>query len=134
MKIHVFVADDNAKSLKMLCSLLNKIAEIVGTAADGVAALNGIRKHKPDIAVLDLEMPGLNGIEITRRLMNSDPGSRVLICSVYDDKEIAAAALRAGALAFIPKASCPTLLAQAVEAAARGERLCDFDRGAASTT
>ena len=134
MKTRVFVADDNAESLRMLCSLLSEVSEIVGTASDGIAALREIRRLKPDVVVLDLEMPGMNGIEITRQLMTSKPAARILICSVYDDKEIAAAALRAGASAFIPKAACRRLLGPAVEAAARGELLRNIDTGAATSS
>ena len=130
IKPRLLVADDNAESLRMLCWLVSEISEIVGTAFDGKAALDAIRECKPDIVVLDLEMPELNGIEVTRELMKSNLAPRVVICSVYDDKEIAEAALKAGALAFIPKAACRRLLAKAIESAARGEPFHDLDTNA----
>jgi CheY-like chemotaxis protein len=76
------VADDNPAFLKKLVLLLTANFDVVATAADGNAALALIRRYVPDLAVLDLDMPGLNGMEVTLELAKSSKGPPVLICSI----------------------------------------------------
>jgi len=93
----------------------------VAAAADGRSALECIRRCQPDVVVLDLEMPGLNGIQITRELCEHPPSPAVVICSVENDLEIIEAARGAGALGYVVKARIGEDLIAAVKSAARGE-------------
>jgi DNA-binding NarL/FixJ family response regulator len=99
----LLVADDHPAFLKKLVSLLTTKFDVVATAADGNSALDLIRRYVPDLAVLDLDMPGLNGIEVTRELAKSSKDPPVLICSVTTDADVVEAARQAGALGYVFK-------------------------------
>jgi two-component system response regulator DegU len=115
------VADDNPPFLKYFVSLLTADFDVVATASDGESALEVIRRHEPDIVVVDLQMPRLNGIEITKHLAEHPPSPPVVICSVETDPEIVDAALRAGALAYVFKSRVETDLVLAVKSAVQGK-------------
>lgn len=117
-KLRLVVADDNPAFLKTLFSLLELEFDIVATATDGQSALNQIRTERPDVVVLDLYMPGLNGIEITEELARHPPSPPVVICSSESDAEIVAAARQAGATAYVFKSRIGTALIDAVKSAA----------------
>ena len=102
-KLRIIVADDNPAFLREVTSLLAAEFEVVGTATDGNTALDLIRRYVPDLAVLDLGMPGLNGIEVTLELAKSSKDPPVLICSIITDPDVVEAARRAGALAYVFK-------------------------------
>jgi DNA-binding NarL/FixJ family response regulator len=121
MKLRIVVADDNAAFLQAFTRLLGPEFDVVATAADGKAALECIRRCRPEVVVLDLEMPGLNGIQITRELRDHPPSPAVVICSIENDLEIIEAARGAGALGYVVKARIGEDLIQAVHSAARGE-------------
>jgi DNA-binding NarL/FixJ family response regulator len=97
------VADDHPAFLKKLVLLLTTNFDVVATAADGDSALALIRRYVPDLAVLDLDMPGLNGIEVTLELAKSSKNPPVLICSIINDPDVVEAARHAGALAYVFK-------------------------------
>jgi DNA-binding NarL/FixJ family response regulator len=99
----LLVADDHPAFLKKLVLLLTTKFDVVAIAADGNSALDLIRRYAPDLAVLDLDMPGLNGLEVTRELAKSSKDPPVLICSVITDPDVVEAARQAGALAYIFK-------------------------------
>ena len=99
----LLVADDHPAFLKKLVLLLTTKFHVVATAADGNSALDLIHRYVPDLAVLDLGMPGLNGIEVTRELAKSSKDPPVLICSVTTDSDVVEAARQAGALAYVFK-------------------------------
>jgi two-component system response regulator DegU len=121
MRLRIVVADDNAAFLREFTRLLGTEFDVVATAADGKSALECIRRCQPDVVVLDLEMPGLNGIQITRELCDHPPSPAVVICSVENDLEIIEAARGAGALGYVVKARIGEDLVIAVKSAARGE-------------
>lgn len=102
-KLRLIVADDFPPFLKKLVSLLSVEFDVVATAADGKTALDHIRHYEPDVVVLDLQMPGLNGIEVTRELAKNPPSPPVVICSAETDPEIADAAREAGAVGYVFK-------------------------------
>ena len=120
-KLRVIVADDNPAVLRQLVGLLAAEFDVVATAENGQAALEHIRQYRPDIVVLDLQMPLLNGIEVTRELKNITPGAAVVICSVETDPEVVQACQQAGALGYVVKMFAVRDLAAAARAAARGE-------------
>jgi two-component system nitrate/nitrite response regulator NarL len=121
MKLRIVVADDNAAFLAKLVSVLAIEFEVVATAADGRSALECIRVSKPNVVVLDLEMPGLNGIEIARELAKSPSSPAVVICSVETGLEFIEAARQAGALGYVSKARVAEDLIVAVKSVADGQ-------------
>jgi len=120
MKLKVLVVDDNPAVLRQLVYLLE--AEFVmSTAESGPLALESIGCYEPDIVVLDLGMPFLNGLEVTRELRKLGPNPAVVICTVEQDPEIIEAARQAGALAYVFKMHMDRDLIRAVNSASRGE-------------
>ena len=117
-RLRIIVADDNPAFLRELISLLTAQFEVVATAADGKSALDLIRRYKPDLVVLDLAMPILNGIELTRELAKHSPS--VVICSVETDPEIVEAARQVGALGYVFKVRVKRDLILAVKSAVQG--------------
>lgn len=115
------VADDYGPMLDTIVELLAPHCEIVGTAADGKAALEAIVRLKPDVAVLDVSMPHKTGIEIADELKTSAPGVKVVIISSYDDESYLRAARTAGASAYVVKTRMTDGLVPAVKGA------CDED-------
>jgi DNA-binding NarL/FixJ family response regulator len=120
-KLRVVVADDNPKWLQMLVSIVGARFEVVATAVDGNLALQALSQHKPDVAVLDLAMPGVSGIEITQHLMSNGRKPPVVICSAESTQEIVEAARQAGAAGYVFKHCCTRDLVPAIEAAANGQ-------------
>jgi DNA-binding NarL/FixJ family response regulator len=127
MKLRVVVADDNPNFLEKLISLLEIEFEVVRTAKEGKSALKTTMACKPDVVVLDLQMPGLNGIEIVKELMKHDPSPAVVICSAENYPEIVNAALKAGALGYVSKARAAKDLNLAVKSVARGRSFVSLD-------
>jgi DNA-binding NarL/FixJ family response regulator len=121
MRLRVVVVDDSPPVLRQLIYLLGTEFDVVGSAEEGQMALDVIQNTRPDVVVLDLEMPLRNGIEVTRELRKLGPSPVVVICSVDTDPEIIEAALQAGALGYVSKMLLTNDLVRAVELAARGE-------------
>ena len=119
-RLRIIVADDNPAFLQELVSILTSEFDVVATAADGKSALDLIRRYKPDLVVMDLGMPVLNGIEVSRELAKCSPSPPVVICSVENDPEIVEAARQAGVLAYVFKLRIETDLMLAVKAALDG--------------
>lgn len=122
MKIRIVVADDNERMLAALISTLSLDFEVVGTAMDGRSALERIESLRPAVAVLDLNMPELNGIEVTKAMMRKNITSSAVICSVESELELIQAAQRAGALGYVLKPLLHKDLVHAVKLASCGER------------
>ncbi|MGB3955906.1 MAG: response regulator transcription factor [Brooklawnia sp.] len=125
--IRVVIADDEALVRNGLAVLLRHEPgfEVAGLAADGLAAIILVREHHPDVVLMDIRMPGIDGLEATRRLAR-DPatgGSRVLVLTTFDHDENVFAALRAGASGFLPKDTEPDKLLDAIRVVASGESL-----------
>ncbi|GGK73546.1 response regulator [Mangrovihabitans endophyticus] len=127
MSIRVLVADDQEivrTGLTMILTTQPGI-EVVAEAANGNRAIELARRLRPDVCLLDIRMPGLDGIEATRRLAGptvTDPLA-VVVITTFDLDEYVYAALRAGARGFLLKDAGPALLSQAVHAAAEGDAL-----------
>jgi DNA-binding NarL/FixJ family response regulator len=127
MRLRVVVADDNPNILEKLVSLLEVDFEVVRTAREGKSALKTTMACKPDVVVLDLQMPGLNAIEIVKELMKYDPSPAVVICSAEKDLEIVHAALKAGALGYVFKTRATRDLNLAVKSVALGRSFVSVD-------
>jgi DNA-binding NarL/FixJ family response regulator len=121
MKLRVIVADDNERVLLTLVAVLSPNFEVIATATDGRSALEQIRDLQPAVAVLDLNMPELNGIEVTKEIIRQHLSSSVVICSIESDPELIAAAQDSGALGYVVKARLNRDLVSAVKSAACGE-------------
>jgi DNA-binding NarL/FixJ family response regulator len=122
-RIRIVIADDHAVVRQGTRSLLEreKDLEVVGEAGDGEEAVNLICSLRPDVAIIDIAMPKLNGIEVTRRIKPACPSTAVLILSAYDDDEYIVALLEAGALGYVPKKAVSTELAAAIRVVAAGD-------------
>jgi DNA-binding NarL/FixJ family response regulator len=120
--IRVAIAEDHALVRAGFRALLAGLpgVEVVAEAADGREALAMIAAHAPDVVVMDLTMPGLNGIQAIAQAHLDHPEVRVIVLSMHDNEEYVRQALRAGAAAYLLKDSSPTELELAVRAVARG--------------
>jgi DNA-binding NarL/FixJ family response regulator len=121
MKLRIVVADDNADFLNELKSVLETEFDVVATATDGKSALETVRSCSPDVVVLDIGMPGLNGIEVTKELSRHGPRPAVVICSVENDPQTIEAAREAGALSYVFKSRIRKDLVAAVKSVVRGQ-------------
>ena len=121
--IRVVLADDHTLVRHGIRALLEKIqgVQVVGEAADGREALELIEANRPDVALMDVTMPGLNGIETTADIKKRFPETRVLILSVHSSGDFVSQALRAGAAGYLPKDATPMELEFALRAVVRGE-------------
>ena len=127
MKLRIVAADDSPMFLEKLVSILELEFDVVKTAKDGKSSLEVILECQPDVAVLDLEMPGLNALEITNELVKRNPSPAIVICSVEHDPDVVAASLRAGVLGYVFKACAARDLNAAVKSAARGQSFVSKD-------
>jgi len=109
------IADDHAQMLDAVQRLLTPHFEIVATVSDGDAALDAAITLKPDVVVLDITMPYLNGIEVARRLMATGSKVKIVFLTVMEDPELVRAALAAGGSAYVVKSRLTTDLRQAVD-------------------
>ncbi|MCX7960639.1 MAG: response regulator transcription factor [Burkholderiales bacterium] len=120
--IRVLLADDHALVREGLRRLLEASADIrvAGEAASGDEALARVRANDYDVAVLDLSMPGLSGIDLVRRVKLEKPALRVLVLSMHAEQQYAARALRAGASGYLTKEAAPAQLVAAIRKIAAG--------------
>ncbi len=121
--ISTFLADDHQMFRQGLRTLLEAAdgIEVVGEASDGQESLKEIEKLQPNVAVLDVAMPGLSGIEVTKRLAKLAPRTKILILTMHSDTFFAVEALRAKALGFMLKEESITHLVDAIHKVAKGE-------------
>src|SRR5512146_1151201 len=105
IKIRVVLADDHTILRAGLQSLLNAQPdiEVVGEASDGAATIQVIQELEPDVVLLDITMPGMNGLDATREVKRVRPATQVLILTMHDDDAYLRQALRAGASGFVLK-------------------------------
>ncbi len=102
-RIRVILADDHEAMLDRIAKLLITECDVVGTATDGRQALEAARDLKPDVMVLDISMPVMNGIETARRLREAGAKTRIIFLTVHDDPDYAREALETGALGYVIK-------------------------------
>lgn len=122
-KIKVIIADDQTlfrQGLRTLLSVQSDF-EVVGEAVNGAEALKLIAKHRPDVALMDVEMPVLDGVAATRRIQEEYPDCQVVILTTFDNDEYVFEGLRAGALGYLLKDTPADKLVEAVRTAAQGK-------------
>ena len=122
-KIRIVIADDHAVVREGTRTLLEREEdmEVVGEASDGEEAVKVIEKTKPDVAILDISMPKLSGIEVTKRIKSRLPSTAILILTAYDNDEYVFALLEAGAAGYLLKDVSGTEIVEAVRSVYSGE-------------
>ena len=125
--LKVVVADDQAIVRGGIRAMLESAddIEVVGEAEDGAQAVELALRAHPDVVVMDVRMPGVDGIEATRRLLSAGSRARILMLTTFDLDEYVFQAMRAGAAGFLLKATPPERLTEAVRVVAAGESLLD---------
>lgn len=123
--IRVLIADDQMMVREGFSVLLNAMAniEVVGEAVNGREAVERVRELAPDVVLMDIRMPELNGIEATREIVAADATAKVLVLTTFDLDEYVYQALRAGASGFLLKDASARQLAEGVQVVAAGEAL-----------
>ena len=121
-RLSVIIADDHAVVRQGIRAVLEEVEglEVVAEAGDGLEAIELVGKHRPDVAVLDVTMPGKTGLEVARELRDSGSGVAVLILSMHDEPEYVLEAVRAGADGYVLKDMAPSELRAAVLAVHEG--------------
>jgi len=122
-KIRVLVVDDHTIVRDGICALLALTGdmEVVGEAANGSEALKIVKELEPDVALMDIAMPIMGGLEATRRICKEFPRTRVLVLTQYDDKEYVFPVIEAGACGFISKAAASSELASGIRSVYHGD-------------
>jgi DNA-binding NarL/FixJ family response regulator len=130
-KTTVIVVDDHPLLRESLVQLLGKEAdfEVVGQAGDGEEAVKLVDEKCPDVVIMDVEMPGVDGIDATRRIKSGHPGVSVLALTVHDGEEYIAAFLEAGAAGYLLKTTYGNELVEAIRAVHLGEFVLDTQIG-----
>jgi len=125
--VRVIVADDQSAVREGLVLLLGTLPgiEVAGQAADGDAAVQLVAATAPQVALMDLNMPGCDGVAATRRITADHPGTRVVVLTTYADDESIIGALQAGALGYLTKDATRAEIGRAVLAAAAGQAVLD---------
>ena len=121
-KLRVLIVDDHGIVRAGIRSLLENDAdiEVVGEAENGGGAIEKVKKLKPDMVLMDLSMPGMNGIEATRQIKNAFPETSVLIVTMHDDEEFFLPVLKSGASGYVVKESDPQELLYAINVVRSG--------------
>ena len=122
-KIKVLVVDDHTMVRDGICALLALVGdiEVVGEAANGSEALKMVREMEPNVVLMDIAMPLMDGLEATRRICKEFPKTRVLVLTQYDDKEYVFPVIEAGACGFISKAAASSELTSGIRAVHQGD-------------
>jgi len=122
-QILVYLADDHAMVREGLAALVgsDKAIRVVGQCGDGLKVVEEVRTLKPDVLILDITMPGLNGLDVCREISRKAPGTAILILTMHDDEQFIAKALENGASGYLLKEAAAGQLNEAVHAVAKGQ-------------
>lgn len=122
--ISVVIADDHELVRRGIAALLRaeRDIDVVGDAADGAEALRLVQQHRPDVLIVDIEMPELSGLDVVPRVRRSAPGTRVLVLSMHASESYVVQALRGGAAGFVLKSAPSSDVVRAVHQVAAGRR------------
>lgn len=123
-RVRVLVVEDNEPFREFICSILGMSAavEIIGEASDGLKAVDKSEELQPDLILLDIGLPSLNGIEAAKRIRKLAPGSKIVFLSQESSPDVVRYALSLGAMGYVPKPNASCDLLAAVEAVIHGEQ------------
>ena len=123
--IRILIADDHPLFRDGLRALLESVPDmqVIGEAATGDEALTQAHTLQPDIILMDLKMPGMNGIEATRRILHTSPHIRILVMTMFEDDDSVFAAIRAGARGYLLKGAAQEETLRAIRAVSHGEAI-----------
>jgi DNA-binding NarL/FixJ family response regulator len=123
MKLRILLVDDHKILLAGIRAMLDQSQdfEVIGEAETGAEAIAACKQCNPDVIVMDIGLPGMNGIETTQVIVRSAPGTRVVMLSIYCDEHSVVSAIRAGAQAYVLKQAAGRDLLEAMRAVSRGE-------------
>lgn len=123
--IRVIIVDDHDIVREGLRRILEKRddIEVVGEAVSGEEGVDLVKKHHPDVSLVDIQLPGMSGIEVTAEAKRINPDGEVVVLTMFDDRQIAQQAIRAGAIGYVLKSTANDQLLDAIDAAYRGESL-----------
>ena len=123
--IQILIADDHTLFRDGLRALLGSLPDttVIGEAANGSEAIVQAEKLQPDVILMDIQMPGVNGIEATRQIVQTSPHIGVIVVTMFEDDDSVLAAMRAGARGYVLKGADQEEMLRAVRAVARGEAL-----------
>jgi DNA-binding NarL/FixJ family response regulator len=129
MTVRVVVADDQTVVRDGLVTLLKLLPgiDVIAAAPDGEEAVRLVAEHDPDVLLVDLRMPVVDGVEATRRVRADHPRTEVVVLTTYSDDESVLSALRAGARGFLTKDADAEAIGRALEAAAAGQSIVDAE-------
>lgn len=122
-KISVVLADDHVlvrKGMRKILEMEEDI-QVVGEASDGIAAIQEIKAKKPDVVLLDINMPKMNGIEVTKALKKERVGTKIIVLTIYDDREYLLELIKMGVFGYMLKDTEPQRLIEAIRSVNRGE-------------
>src|SRR3989304_5918891 len=122
-KVKVFIVDDHAIMRDGIRALLsvNDDIQVVGEASDGKEAMKKIPELNPDVVIMDIAMPGMDGMEATRQIVKGNTKAKILILTQHDNKDYILSAIKAGASGFVPKRAVGSELVSAILAVYRGD-------------
>ncbi len=122
--IRVIVVDDHTLVLAGIVALVDRLPgiQVIGTARDGRGALSVVAQHLPDILLLDISLPEVNGLQVLARVTMEFPGVRVIMLTMHDSEDYVGQALRSGAAGYLLKTSSPTELEVAIRSVHQGGR------------
>jgi DNA-binding NarL/FixJ family response regulator len=123
--LRVLIADDHPVFRNGMRALLNSVPdiEVAGEASTGDEVIALAARLQPDVILMDVQMPGIGGIEATRRILHTSPHITILVVTMFEDEESVFAALRAGARGYVLKGASPVEMVRAIQAAGSGEAI-----------
>jgi DNA-binding NarL/FixJ family response regulator len=123
--IRILIADDHTLFRDGLTALFASLPDlvVVGQAATGAEAITLAEQHQPDVVLMDIQMPGINGLEATRQIVQTSPHIGVIIVTMFEDNDSVFAAMRAGARGYVLKGAGQEEMERTIQAVARGEAL-----------
>jgi DNA-binding NarL/FixJ family response regulator len=116
----ILLADDHPMVLEGIAKIVSEFGDVVGKVEDGLAVLDEVRQVRPDMVILDISMPGLNGLDLARHLKTHHPGCRILFLTMHADLQYVNEAFESGATGYLLKRSAVNELQHAMETVMRG--------------
>jgi two-component system invasion response regulator UvrY len=127
--IHVLLVDDHGLVRAGMRRLLDDVGDIqvIGEAGTGEEAIDYVREHQPNVVIMDVNMPGIGGLEATRKLLHIDPLIKIIVVTVYGEEPFPTRLLEAGAAGYLTKSCAVDEIVSAIHAVQRGERYLSAD-------